>query len=142
MGHLVFNMKNIMNKILLIVSVLFLFGCASDGEGYMQKNELMSQIEKGQAPIIIDVRSSSEYQAGHVPGAVHIPFWTAFTTDETDNYEKKDLVVMYCEHGPRAGIAKLALSLSGFENISYLDGHMTAWRKSGLPIEADQKKEE
>jgi rhodanese-related sulfurtransferase len=49
---------------------------------------------------------------------------------------------MYCEHGPRAGIAKLALSLSGFENISYLDGHMTAWRKSGLPIETDQKKEE
>ncbi len=132
-----------MNKILSIVSIsLLLLGCASDGEGYMQKKELMAQIKSGQAPVIIDVRSTSEYQAGHVPGAIHVPFWTAFTTDKIDNYEKKELVVLYCEHGPRAGIAKLALRLSGFKNVSYLDGHMTAWRKSDLPVEANQNKEE
>ncbi|MFW5444056.1 MAG: rhodanese-like domain-containing protein, partial [Methylococcaceae bacterium] len=85
--------------------------------------------------IIIDVRSSSEYQTSHVPGALHIPFWTAFTTDKLDSLKKTDPVILYCEHGPRAGIAKLAISLSGFENISYLAGHMTAWKKAGLPVE-------
>lgn len=101
----------------------------------MQQDELLAQIKKGQSPVIIDVRSDSEYKRSHVPGAIHIPFWTAFTTDKLDSYDKTGLVVVYCEHGPRAGISKLAMRLSGFENISYLAGHMTAWKKSGLPVE-------
>lgn len=120
---------------------LFLFGCASDGEGYMQQQELLKLMDKGQAPVIIDVRSGYEYKAGHVPGALHIPFWKAFTTDKLNDYKKTDQVIMYCEHGPRAGIAKLALSLSGFESIRYLAGHMTAWKKAGLPIQKQETKE-
>lgn len=120
---------------------LFLFGCTTTGEGYMQQNELLAQIEDGQPPVIVDVRSTYEYKAGHVPGAIHIAFWTAFTTDKLDGFSKTDEIVMYCEHGPRAGIAKLALSLSGFEKISYLAGHMTAWKMSGLPIEVEQAEE-
>lgn len=119
---------------------LFLVGCAADGEGYMQKKELLAQINNGKKPIVVDVRSTSEFKSGRVPGAIHIPFWTTFTSDLMDGYEKNDPVVLYCEHGPRAGIAKLALSMSGFKNISYLEGHMTAWRKEGLPIEVDQDK--
>jgi len=101
----------------------------------MQQDELLAQINKGHAPIIVDVRSTYEYQSGHVPGAVHIPFWTAFTTDKLDGYDKNSVVVLYCAHGPRAGVVKLALSMSGFENINYLAGHMTAWNKAGLPVE-------
>ena len=101
----------------------------------MQQDELLAQINKDQAPIIVDVRSTSEYQSGHVPGAIHIPFWTAFTTDKLEGYDKNRVVVLYCAHGPRAGVAKLALSMSGFEKINYLAGHMTAWNKAGLPVE-------
>lgn len=133
--------KRKMNRVLSILGIsLLLLGCASDGEGYMQKNELLTQIKEGKSPVVVDVRSTSEYQSGHVPGAIHVPFWTAFTTDLMDGYEKKDSVILYCEHGPRAGIAKFALSLSGFKNISYLDGHMTAWRAAGLPVEINQDK--
>lgn len=102
----------------------------------MQQDELLAQIKKAPATIIIvDVRSTYEYQSGHVPGAIHIPFWTAFTTDKLDAYEKNSEVVLYCAHGPRAGVAKLALSLSGFEKINYLAGHMSAWNNAGLPVE-------
>lgn len=137
MEHLILMINKMKSyRILWVLIVnLFLFACTSTGEGYMQQDELLTQIQKGQAPIIIDVRSSSEYQTSHVPGALHIPFWTAFTTDKLDSLKKTDPVILYCEHGPRAGIAKLAISLSGFENISYLAGHMTAWKKAGLPVE-------
>ena len=40
--------------------------------------ELRAQLDAGTAPLIIDVRSRWEYHRGHVPGAVHIPFWTLF----------------------------------------------------------------
>lgn len=124
-----------MKKILLIVTILFTLGCTTTGEGYMQQSELLKKIEQGEAPIIVDVRSDAEYQSGHVPGAIHIPFWMSFTTDKMDSYKKGDAVVMYCAHGPRAGIAKLAFSLAGFKNLSYLAGHMTAWIKAELPVE-------
>ncbi len=129
-----------MNKVLLIIFLNFLLiGCSTTGEGYMQQQQLLTQINEGKAPIIIDVRSTGEYQSGHVPGAIHVPFWSAFSTDKMDVYKKEDPIVMYCAHGPRAGIAKLAFYLAGFKNLSYLSGHMTAWSKAGLPMEFPQK---
>ncbi len=128
-----------MNKVLLFITInLFLFGCSTTGEGYMQQDELLAQTNQGKAPIIIDVRSTGEYQSGHVPGAIHVPFWSAFTTDKMDVYDKDDRVVLYCAHGPRAGVAKLAFYLAGFKNLSYLSGHMTAWSKAELPVEFPQ----
>ena len=101
----------------------------------MQQQELLAQISSGTAPVIIDVRSGSEYKSGHVAGALHIPFWSAFTSDKLKGQDKSKPILLYCEHGPRAGIAKLALMLSGFSKIDYLDGHMSGWKKSGLPVE-------
>jgi rhodanese-related sulfurtransferase len=122
-------------SIVIILMSLFLIACSTTGEGTVQQNELLEQIKKGQAPIVIDVRSAGEYQAGHVPGAINIPFWAAFSTDKLESVSKNKKLVLYCEHGPRAGIAKLALKISGFEKISYLAGHMTAWKKAGLQME-------
>ncbi len=122
-------------NIITILMSLCLIACSTTGEGTVQQNELLEQIKKGQAPIVIDVRSVGEYQSGHVPGAINIPFWSAFSTDKLDTASKNKTLVLYCEHGPRAGIAKLALKISGFEKISYLAGHMTAWKKAGLQME-------
>jgi rhodanese-related sulfurtransferase len=122
-------------SIVIILMSLFLIACSTTGEGTVQQNELLEQIKKGQAPIVIDVRSAGEYQSGHVPGAINIPFWAAFSTDKLESVSKNKKLVLYCEHGPRAGIAKLALKISGFEKISYLAGHMTAWKKAGLQME-------
>ena len=36
--------------------------------------ELASAMKDGTPPVIVDVRGEKEYQAGHLPGAVHIPF--------------------------------------------------------------------
>jgi hydroxyacylglutathione hydrolase len=115
--------------------VLWLTGCQSTGEGYMQQQQLLQLIEQQKAPVIVDVRSGFEYRSGHVPGALHVPFWSIFTTDKLDNVDKTQPLVIYCEHGPRAGIAKFGLWLTGFEHIDYLVGHMTAWKKVGLPME-------
>ena len=44
-------------------------------------------------------------------------------------------VVVYCQHGPRAVIAKFALRLAGHTDVRYLEGHMSGWEKTGLPLE-------
>ena len=97
--------------------------------------ELNRLIQSGNAPTIIDVRSSREYRSGHVPGAIHLPFWQAFWRADAIDHPGDELVVVYCAHGPRAGIGKLALSSKGFSRIVYLQGHMSGWYEAGLPVE-------
>ena len=124
-------------KLFFLSLITFLLqACSTSSETHIKQAELLALLQSEQAPpLIIDVRSSAEYNAGHIPHAQHIPFWQSFTTDALDSAEKQDDVLLYCEHGPRAGIAKFAYYMAGFKNIRYVEGHMTSWRKAGLPME-------
>ncbi len=123
-----------LNKLSFILLLpLLLIGC-SNHESHIQANALRSLLNATPVPLIIDVRSNAEYKSGHVPTAINIPFWQSFTTDILDNADKKT-IILYCEHGPRAGVAKFAYYLAGFEKIVYLEGHMSAWRAAKHPME-------
>ena len=124
-----------MKVFILSLIGLLLQACSTSSEAHIQQAELLSLLQSDQAPIIIDVRSSGEFNSGHIPHAQHIPFWQSFTSDALDNTDKQRDVILYCEHGPRAGFAKFAYSLAGFQNIRYLQGHMTSWRQAGFPME-------
>ncbi|MBE0470046.1 MAG: rhodanese-like domain-containing protein [Methyloprofundus sp.] len=126
-----------MKAFFIIIFSLFVQACSTSGASHIQQAELLALLQADNTPAIIDVRSSMEYNSGHIPGAQHIPFWQSFTSDALDTYDKQDELIVYCEHGPRAGIAKFAYFLAGFKNIRYLEGHMTAWRSAGLPIQKD-----
>ena len=108
---------------------------SSEDSSHITAANLNELINTGHTPVIVDVRSSREYQAGHVPGAIHLPFWLAFARADDIDASKDELVVVYCAHGPRAGIGKAALLLEGFTQVRYLQGHMTGWYKAGLPVE-------
>ncbi len=94
----------------------------------------MAAIQDGTAPAIVDVRTSGEYEKGHVPGAVHIPFYALWWRDDRIEAAPREPVVVYCAHGPRAGVAKFALWTLGYDRVVYLDGHMSAWKDRGLPM--------
>lgn len=92
-------------------------------------------IENGEAPRILDVRSRAEFDAGHVPGAVNIPFAQVRNRAVTIPAGAADPVVVYCGHGPRAWIAGASLRRRGYTNVTYLRGHWSAWSRAGLPEE-------
>lgn len=96
---------------------------------------LHAAIEAGAAPAILDVRTRDEYAAGHVSGAINIPFnEVARRLHELDALRERPLV-LYCGHGPRAWIAGVVLRRHRFRYVSYLRGHMAAWRRAALPEE-------
>jgi rhodanese-related sulfurtransferase len=97
--------------------------------------ELARQAASESRLTIVDVRSSGEYESGHIPGAIHIPFWAILTRHSDIPTGHDEPVVIYCEHGPRAKLAKLFLNMAGFDQVVYLTGHMSSWRKAGLPVE-------
>ncbi len=121
---------------LLALALLALALLAVWGPDPLGRAELLRQIESGQMPVIVDVRSRSEFESSHVPGAVHVPFHAILArTDEIPlpSGEGEPLVV-YCERGPRAGIARALLWFVSDRPVRFLDGHMSAWRRDGLPI--------
>ena len=95
-------------------------------------SELLALIDAGRAPTILDVRSAWEFKHGHVPGAIHVPFWTIGAHVGDIPARGSDELVVYCGHGPRAWRAGSVLRRHGFTNIKYLGGHMHAWRQASL----------
>ena len=86
-------------------------------------------------PAILDVRTSSEFAAGHVPGAVNVPFTEIGARRSEIPAGPDDELIVYCGHGPRAWIAGGRLGRRGYRRLVYLRGHWAAWRRAGLPVE-------
>lgn len=101
----------------------------------MWPDDLIADIRAGRPPAIIDVRSREEYEAGHVPGAVHLPFRVVGERIHEVPAARDARIVVYCQHGPRAWLAASVLRRHGFHRIEYLRGHMHRWHRLRLPEE-------
>jgi rhodanese-related sulfurtransferase len=96
---------------------------------------LLDRISRSEAPAVIDVRSPAEFAGGHVPGAVNVPFTSVLAGSDGVRAPTSQTLVVYCGHGPRAWLAGAALRWRGYQRVTYLRGHMAAWRRAGLPEE-------
>ena len=67
--------------------------------------------------VVIDVRTEQEFQAGHVPGALLIPYEQIGQKIASANVAKDDHIVLYCRSGRRSGIAQSTLKSLGFSNV-------------------------
>lgn len=91
--------------------------------------ELAQLCRSGQKPEIIDVRSETEFAAGHIPGAKCIPL-QQLSARHADLGEGK--LVLVCEAGTRAAMAQKSLGQRG--RVLVLNGGTRAWRDAGLPV--------
>jgi phage shock protein E len=101
----------------------------------MTPDELLARLHSGPPVCVLDVRSEQEYRAGHVPGAINVPFLQIASRHQALASHRNETVVVYCGHGPRAYVAGSALRRRGFAHIEYLKGHMKKWRDLKLPVE-------
>lgn len=71
--------------------------------------------------LMIDVRTPAEYAAGHVAGAVNIPYdRIAQKIAALPGASRDEAILVYCRSGRRSAIAKQALERQGFRRV--LDG--------------------
>lgn len=101
----------------------------------MKANELLKRIQSKSSPVIIDARTGIEFKRGHVPGAIHAPSRKILLKTATLPKDTSTELVIYCEHGQRAWIAKKLLAARGYTNTALLEGHLLDWKKAGLPLE-------
>lgn len=84
---------------------------------------------------ILDVREREAFEAGHVPGALHIPRGQLeLRVDEL--FPDPDIeIVTVCEYGKVSTLAAATLNELGFKRATALDGGMSKWRESGHALE-------
>ena len=115
--------------VFLLLAVMMLTACGQDKENsqeavYMnitaeQAKEIMDS-EEGY--IILDVRTQEEYDEGHIPGAILIPYDEILEKAECVLTDKDQLFLVYCRSGRRSKIAAEALAELGYTNIKEFGG--------------------
>jgi rhodanese-related sulfurtransferase len=89
-----------------------------------------SQVEPG--AYLLDVREPDEWEAGHAPGAHHLPMMEvpARMAEIPGDTE----VVVVCRSGGRSGQVVSYLMGNGWENVRNLDGGMQSWAAQGRDV--------
>lgn len=84
---------------------------------------------------VIDVRTQEEWDAGHVPGAIHIPIAELQPEDPRLLDAKKDGPIYFiCATGGRSGRAADSMSQAGFHSVNVVGG-TKGWIAQGQPVE-------
>jgi hydroxyacylglutathione hydrolase len=81
----------------------------------------------------LDVRSTSEWQGGHIPGATH--HFVGQLREQMPKLDRSRPVATYCASGYRASLAASLLQRAGFEEVRNVPGSWKAWTTAGYPVE-------
>ena len=82
--------------------------------------------------IALDIREPAEFEAGHIPNAIHIPRGVLeFKIDGHEAFgDKNKSIVIYCKSGGRSALAARALEQMGYMSVCSMDGGYDLWSES------------
>ena len=100
-------------------------------------------LDRGDVDLIVDVREPGEWEAGHIPGALHAPRgmieWyadPAYANHKPELAGARDkTVILHCAAGGRSLLAAQTLQQLGFANVRSMSGGYKEWSEKGLPTE-------
>jgi hydroxyacylglutathione hydrolase len=109
-------------------------GYATEVGGSLEVDELAARLNGGgpEAPLVIDVRQPSEYEEGHLPGAVAIG--AGDLPERLDQLPRDRPIATICASGYRASVAASLLRAAGFGDVLWVPGGVPTWRARGLPV--------
>ncbi|WP_368501623.1 rhodanese-like domain-containing protein [Shewanella sp. 1_MG-2023] len=97
--------------LLVIGSLALMFSAISSAEDKVP-SVAWDKINAG--AILLDVRTEQEFAAGHLEGAINIPFEVVLNKLTEQKLSKDTSIVLYCRSGRRSGIATAELVKAGF----------------------------
>jgi len=118
--------------ILLVLVFLFIQLETKRGGPVVSIHQLTTLVNRENA-VVLDIRETAEFKEGHIVDALHIPFAKLKERQsELDKYKNRPVVIVD-KMGQYTGAAGKQLLEAGFK-ASRLDGGMTEWRGSNLPV--------
>jgi rhodanese-related sulfurtransferase len=99
----------------------------------ISKIEDLKSLMAQHQPLLVDVRSPSEYRSGHIPGATNIPLQQMVR--HLDQIPSDRPVVLYCSTGYRSAMGVMTLHLFNFDNVQGFPPSFAGWQAAGEAIE-------
>ena len=147
-----------MKKILLLLICVPLIFCCGEITNEKEDNKIIDKkvvqkvledvntenfqqlIEKGDG-IIIDVRTSQEFNSGHIIDATNIDFYSDDFSDKLEIVRKDVPIYVYCRSGGRSSSAANKMEKLGFTKVYNLLGGIGSWQSEGYKTIKSKKVE-
>jgi rhodanese-related sulfurtransferase len=84
--------------------------------------------------VLIDVRTSGEFDEGHIDGAININYNSPYFTKELESLDKMKTYLIYCRTGNRSSDSVEIMVKLGFEKIYRIKGDIVSWKSEDLPL--------
>jgi rhodanese-related sulfurtransferase len=97
--------------------------------------EIKRRLDAGEKLFLVDVREDSEWDRGHLPGAVHLGKGVIERDVEKAFPDKSAPLALYCGGGFRSALAADNLQKMGYTNVISMDGGWRGWTGAGFPVE-------
>jgi len=120
---------------LLLLASALAFPAQADESATIEPQSLVERLAWGdQTLVVLDVRTTTEYAEGHVPGARNIPHTELAARIAELSAEQSSDIVVYCRSGARSAQALAVLKDAGFKRLFHLQGDYLRWSEAGRQI--------
>jgi rhodanese-related sulfurtransferase len=113
--------------IALVIGGLFMFMQSGNANQTMKYEELQNKLNAQENFVLLDVRTQEEFDAGHIAGAILLPYDEINLKAATVLPDKEKEIVLYCRSGRRSAIAKKALVELGYKDVEDFGG-INRWK--------------
>ena len=114
----------------LMITAALLCGCGAPAgtPGYRQisMDEAVELLAEDSGYILLDVRTQSEYDSGHIPGAICLPNESIGGEAPAQLPDKNQTIYVYCRSGNRSKQASAKLAALGYTNVVEFGG-INSW---------------
>jgi rhodanese-related sulfurtransferase len=93
----------------------------------IKSSDVFTNINTGADQYIIDIRSATDYAAGHIQGAVNVPSTDVLTHYKANNLSTKETVVIACYSGQTAAWVTGLMHTAGYTNVKDMKWGMSSW---------------
>lgn len=92
-------------------------------------------LAKKKAPVVIDIRTLGEFQAGHLPGSKMIDYQSADFREKLAKLDRNQSYLFHCQSGGRSTRALKVWEELGFKKVYHLKSGFAGWEKAGGKVE-------
>ena len=103
------------------------------GGATVSTSELVNLINKEEG-VVLDIRDQKDFSAGHIVGAINVPFSGVDSRLADLEKYKAGAIVIVCKMGQHSGAVGRKLRSAGFNNVRRLSGGIAEWRASNMPL--------
>jgi rhodanese-related sulfurtransferase len=98
-------------------------------------HDVHKRLQQGDEFHLVDVREESEWNAEHLPGAIHLSKGIIERDIEKRIPDQNAEIVLYCGGGFRSALVADNLQKMGYTNLVSMDGGFGGWKGAGYPLE-------